>query len=360
MFNPSRLKVARQRSGLTKLQLADSVGVDPRAISGFEAGEYEPAEDTLSALVRALSYPIEFFTADDIDIPDAEGVSFRAMSKMTAKQRDKAIAAGAIAYLLIDWIEQKFDLPDVNLPDLREDGPEAAALSLRQHWGLGLRPVNNIIHLLENFGVRVFSLTEDCREIDAYSVWRGYRPCIFLNTEKSAERSRFDAAHELGHLVLHKHAAPNGLDAEKEADAFAGAFLMPEDCLKAVQRVRNIDQLIKLKLEWKVSIAAITYRAHELGLISKWQYQTFFKEISQRGWRSQEPFPIKHETSQVWKKVFAFLRDEGIGIESLADELMVPTEEVFRLVFGLVTIGLPNPSATKAVNRSRNHLRVVK
>lgn len=45
-------------------------------------------------------------------------------------------------------------------------------------------------------------------EIDAFSLWRDDRPYIFLNTSKSAERSRFDAAHELGHLVLHRQGTP--------------------------------------------------------------------------------------------------------------------------------------------------------
>ena len=113
MFNSSRLKVARQRSGLTKRQLAESIGVDPRAISGFEAGEYDPSEDNLTSIAQALDYPKQFFFADDIDIPDAAGVSFRAMSKMTAKQRDKAIAAGALAYLLIAVSYTHLTLPTI-------------------------------------------------------------------------------------------------------------------------------------------------------------------------------------------------------------------------------------------------------
>ena len=360
MFNTSRLTVARQRLGLTKRQLSERVGVDPRAISGFEAGEYEPTPDNLKAIAKELGYPIAFFQADDIDIPSPEGVSFRSMSKMTAKQRDKAIAAGALAYLLIDWVDEEFDLPPVDLPDLRELEPELAAVSVRQHWGLGFRPIKNMVHLLENFGVRVFSLSQDSKEVDAYSVWRGARPCIFLNTQKSGERSRFDAAHELAHLVLHQHAAPNGRDAEKEADRFAGAFLMPEESMKAHERVRNIDQLVSIKVKWKVSIAAATYRAHEVGLMSKWHYQTMFKEISQRGWRSREPFPMKRETSQIWRKVFAYLRRENIGVEDLAEELLIPSKELVNLVFGLVTIGLPSQTIADRKRADFGHLRVVK
>ena len=162
-----------------------------------------------------------------MEVLTPEGVSFRSMSKMTAKQRDAAIAAGSIAYLLTDWVDREFDLPETDIPDFGGAEPEVAAQSLRQYWGLGELPIKNIIHQLESKGVRVFSLAENCMEVDAYSVWRGRRPFIFLNTGKSGEHRRFDAAHELAHLVLHRHAAPNGHEAEKDAQAFAGAFLMP-------------------------------------------------------------------------------------------------------------------------------------
>jgi IrrE N-terminal-like domain len=57
-------------------------------------------------------------------------------------------------------------------------------------------------------------------------------PFVFLNTLKSGEHSRFDAA-ELGHLVLHRHAAPNGQEAEQDANAFASALLMPSASVRA-------------------------------------------------------------------------------------------------------------------------------
>jgi Zn-dependent peptidase ImmA (M78 family)/DNA-binding XRE family transcriptional regulator len=360
MFNKSRLTVARQRASLTKKELAQKVGIDPRAISGFEAGQYMPTEENIERMSRVLRFPKEFFFADDIDIPTPEGVSFRSMEKMTARQRDAAISAGAIAYLLIDWVEREFDLPDVDLPDLREDEPEIAAMSLRQCWGIGERPIKNMVHLLEAKGVRVCSLVENCVEVDAYSVWRGKRPCVFLNTGKSPERRRFDAAHELAHLVLHKHAAPSGIDAEKEADAFASAFLMPAASLRAIGRVTSLDQIIEAKRRWIVSVAAMTYRLHNLGIMSKWTYQTLYMEISRRGWRKMEPFSAKGESSQVWQKVFAELRSDGVGLQGLADKLLVTADELVKLVFGLVTIGVPSANEIGSGTPRKPELHLVK
>jgi Zn-dependent peptidase ImmA (M78 family)/DNA-binding XRE family transcriptional regulator len=360
MFNQTRLTVARQRASLTKTELARRVDVEPRAISGFEAGQYEPSSETVERLARALRYPKDFFYADDIDLPQAGGVSFRSLTRMTSRQRDAAIAAGAIAFLLSDWLESEFDLPNPDLPDLREDGPETAAIYLRQYWGLGEQPVKNIIHLLEFRGMRVFSLAENAVEVDAYSVWRGNRPCIFLNTGKSAERRRFDAAHELGHLVLHKHAAPSGIEAEKDANAFASAFLMPGASMKSIRRVLSVDDLIREKRRWCVSVAAMAYRLHSLRLMSDWNYHLLCVEISKRGYRKNEPFGAKNEISQVWQKVFADLRKTGHGVQFLADKLLVPAEELVKLVFGLVTVGLPSTSDGLRTAAARPVLKVIK
>lgn len=360
MFNSSRLTVARQRAGLTKKELAQQVGVDPRAISGFEAGQYMPTEDNIWRIARALSFPVEFFKADDMELLESGGASFRSMTKMTARQRDAALAAGSLAFVLSDWVDHEFELPDVDIPDFGGVAPDVAAQSLRQHWGLGEPPVKNMVHLLEAKGVRVFSLAENCMEVDAYSVWRGHRPFVFLNTTKSGERRRFDAAHELAHLVMHRHAAPNGHEAEKEAQAFAGAFLMPTASMKALGRVTpNLNYIMSLKKKWAVSAAAMTLRLFEIGHLSYYHYNRLYVELSRKGYRSNEPSGIKPETSQVWQKVFAQLRREGRGVQSLADRLLLPSDEIVKLVFGLVTIGLATNESGGTPKRGV-HLTVVK
>jgi Zn-dependent peptidase ImmA (M78 family) len=361
MFNSSRLKIARQRARLTKKELAARVGVDPRAISGFEAGQYLPTDDNIDRIALAVGFPREFFVADDIEVVSPEGVSFRSMSKMTSKQRDAAVAAGSIAFVLNDWIDREFDLPGVDIPDFANVDPEIAAESLRLQWSLGQKPIKNMVHLLESKGVRVFSLAENCVEVDAYSVWRGPRPFVFLNMGKSGERRRFDAAHELAHLVLHRHAAPNGTEAEKEAHAFAAAFLMPTAGIKAIGRVvPNLSFIIEHKKKWVVSASTMTMRLHSLGMLTYYHYNRLFVELSSKGYRSNEPNGIKAETSQVWGKVFSTLRAEGLGVQGLADKLLLPADEIVNLVFGLVTMGLPSTEGTVTGRSRPGHLTVIK
>src|ERR1700742_2303507 len=148
-----------------------------------------------------------------------------------------------------------------------------------------------MIKLLESKGVRVFSLAENTKTVDAFSSWRNEIPYIFLNTFKSAERSRMDAAHELGHLVLHKHGGPRqGRDAEAEANSFASSFLMPQaDVRSRLPFVAKLDDLVVAKKRWGVSVAALAYRLHKLGVLSAWQYRTFCIQINQRGFATKEP-----------------------------------------------------------------------
>lgn len=339
MFTPSRLTLARRRRGFTKRHLAELVGVTDRSIAGFESGGIQPGDATLLRLADALSFPVRFFTAPDLDEISEEAASFRALRKMTASQAAAALAAGNLALALNDWITERFRLPDPDVPKFSPGvDPETAAEMVRVECGLGVLPIPNMIHLLEAHGVRVFSLAEECREVDAFSFWRRGTPFVFLNTQKSAEHSRMDAAHELGHLVLHgQHEIVRGnRRAEREAQAFASAFLMPRSSLLAsVHRTATLDELKQLKKRWLVSLSGFVYRLHVVGVLTDWQYHSLFVEISKRGYRTTEPNAIGQETSQVLNKVFRALRKEGITKSDLATALHLSSRDLEALVFGL-------------------------
>jgi Zn-dependent peptidase ImmA (M78 family)/DNA-binding XRE family transcriptional regulator len=361
-FNPTRLTLARKRRGLTMQRLAEEIKVEPRSISAYEKGEFKPDTDKLEVLSKVLNFPVNFFFGDDLDELSPDVASFRSMSRMTARQRDTALGAGAIALMLNQAIEARFELPVADLPDLSKEGsPEAAAESVRRHWSLGELSIKNTIHLLESKGVRVFSLSVDASEVDAFSMWRDNTPFIFLNTKKSAEHSRMDAVHELGHLVMHRHGVPQGQDAEKEANTFASAFLMPRASVLAhAPRLTTVDHLITLKKYWTVSVAALAYRLHTVGVLTDWHYRTLAIEIASRGYRKKEPQESQRETSQILAKVFAALRDEGVTKGDIASELRVSAAEIEQLVFGLTLTGLTrSPDKDIASGRKRGNLQVV-
>jgi Zn-dependent peptidase ImmA (M78 family) len=337
-FNPTRLDLARRRRGLTKLALADAARISQSSLVAYSAHKREPGPETIDRLAGVLHFPAEFFFGPTLEEPPVNGASFRALSRLTARLREQALAAGALAIALANWIDYRFTLQEPSIPDYPGVEPEEAAMAVRTEWGLGERPAKSMIHRLESHGVRVFSLAEDTVDMDAFSCWVGNTPFVFFNTMKSAERSRMDAAHELGHLVLHRHHHnARGRNAEREADQFGASFLMPTGSVLAnAPRHGRLSQIIEAKRFWDVSAASLTYRMHKVGLLTDWEYRTLFTEISRHGYRRREPNPARGETSQVLAKVFASLRDEGVTMSHVARELNIYPDELSRAVFGLV------------------------
>lgn len=344
MFNSTRMVLARKRRRMTGKDLAERSGLSAMTISRLENGENTPDDSTVEKLAAALDFPKEFFFARDVDPIPTDAVSFRSLSKMSAKERDAAISAGTLGLELSNWIEARFSLPEPKLLDLSsESDPEAAARSLRQFWGIGERPVGNMVGLLETHGVRVFSLSENTASVDAFSFWRDGKPFVFLNNFKTAERSILDAAHELGHLVMHRHAGPNpdrvesdDRSTEREANAFASAFLMPaNDVRSRMPRFIDADAVIRLKARWRVSAMAMAYRLHQLRVVSEWQYKSLCIELGKRGYRSGEPVGIERETSIIWKKVLSQLWSERVSKNEIARELLIPLDELEGLIWEL-------------------------
>jgi Zn-dependent peptidase ImmA (M78 family) len=305
-----------------------------------------------------LDFDVSFFYRLEVDRLPEGAASFRARTKLPARQKRAALAAGELARELAAWIESRFELPPVRLPDLEGQPPELSAQVIRAEWLLGEKPIPNMIHLLESRGVLVFSLAQDCHELDAFSFWSGARPIVLLNTMKSAERSRIDAAHELFHLVAHKE--ETGKSEEEDADAFAGAFLMPKNDLRQrIPRVLGLNQLIEEKARLGVSLAALVYRLHKCYLCTEWQYRTLFIELSKRGYRTAEPNSIPREGSALLSKVFEALRTQGITPRRIASELGLSLGQLQELLLGLGAAFLSFEGGGNSNRGGRGHLRLV-
>jgi Zn-dependent peptidase ImmA (M78 family) len=352
MFNINRLELARKRRRYTARILAERAGVAPVTLSRVVNRQQVADEATIEKLIRALDFPKPFFFKDDIDPIDASSASFRSLSAMTARERDAALSAGELAYEMADWVKARFNLPAAEILDLsHERDPAGAARTMRQYWNIGEKPIGNLIKLLETKGVRVFSLAENTKNVDAFSCWRNNEPYIFLNTFKTTEHSRFDAAHELGHLVLHRHGGPRqGRAAELEAHAFASSFLMPrDDVLATIPFVTTLKQVVKAKKRWGVSVSALAHRLHKLRVLTDWHYRTFCIQIN-RTYGDTEPESLPAERSSVWQMVLTDLWKEGVARHHIAAELSIPDSEMENLLFGLMgDVGPPERQKGKTV-----------
>lgn len=354
MFTPERLALARKRRRMTQAALAAASGLSAQSINGFEKHRKQPSADTLSLLASILRFPVEFFHAPPAPQMQTDAVSFRAPTKMSALERDATLSSGEIAATLNAWLEQHFRLPVPNVPTYPHLPPEQAAEQVRAAWGLGESPAPNLVHLLEANGVRVFSLAPDCLDADAFSTTRSGTPYVFLNTRKTGERGRFDAAHELGHLVLHsEHRVPGGRDSEPEANAFASAFLMPRAGIVAQQlHDASVDRILRAKRRWGVSAMALAYRLRDLGMLSEWRYTQTVKKLAQMGYRSGEPGSLlPRESSQLLAKVFNTLRAKGKPPAEVATQVGIFANELNDYVFGLVPVSVAGDGETSTARR---------
>lgn len=339
---PERLRLARELRGWTQGELvarADDTFTSA-ALSQLERGHTRPLPSTLLAIARATDCPLSFFVARPGD-RHREGF-FRSLQATTARERRRHLADARLLHELVTVIEEHVALPEVDVPrrgeGLRAPGViDGLAEQTRRLWGLGNEPIPNVVRELERHGIIVVRVSSFSREVDAFSVHHEHRPIVVLGTEKGVTaRSRFDAAHELGHLILHEDADAGSRQSESEAHQFAAAFLMPASQIRQ-ELPASVDwtALMRLKMRWRVSIAALLRRALTLGRISQHSYVNAMKTMSARGWRINEPGDEKlgpMETPVLLRLALDRLTDAGIGLDALAVEASLPIADVHRLV----------------------------
>jgi Zn-dependent peptidase ImmA (M78 family) len=284
---------------------------------------------------------------------------------MPARNKEMALSVAEHAVELRAWIDRHYETPPVDVPTLHKytgdpGGPARAAAVVRARWGLGEMPVGNMIHLVELHGVAVFSATTHKADVlDAFSFRMSGRPFILLCTTKSAERGRFDVAHELGHLVLHGEAIEaSGPDAEREADAFASSFLMPEADIRAQMQMNPpLNVILQKKHRWGVAAIALSYRLHDLRLLSDWLYHTTCVNLSRAGYRSGEPNgKLDRESSKLLGLVMSDLLTAPGGFENLCNDLGVSRSGINELMFNLAPIVVEGERRTSVPVRPQLHL----
>lgn len=295
-----RIKLARAKAGLSVRELAERVGVSATAISKFERGEASPRQSTLLRLAKALSVGVEYFFRE-VKV-ETLNPAYRKHSKL-GKRLQEAIEATIVEaverHLLVEELFPKGFFPESKLPSFPTtsvDEAERAADELRRQWKLGSDPIEDLCGRLENRGIKVIAIDAP-KGFDGFSCWvNGQIPVIAYNVNAPGDRQRFNLAHELGHLVLD---ADPPVDVEKAAHRFAGAFLVPAEAVHVeLGRKRSdlsLDELLLLKNEYGVSIQAWIRRAFDLEIIDRDTYNTLFRRLSQRGWRTEEPGSVSLE-----------------------------------------------------------------
>lgn len=286
--------VARAR-GYTQVDLAMMIGATQATISRYISGARTPEEDEISRIAEALEVSPEFLQ-NDFRMRAAIGVS----SHMR-RQKSTKVSAWKSAEARLNEIRMHLSMllektplrTEAHVPsyDHAFTDPADAARRTRTAWRVPMGPVRSLTNLLESAGVITFDLDLGTHRIDGLSQWVADYPVVVVNTHLTPSRRRMTLAHELGHLVLHAdgYVDDEEIDVEGQANSFAAEFLMPEAEIRHELRNLKIAKLIALKREWGVSMQALFERAHRLGMTSQSDRQNFYKQLSRKGWRIEEP-----------------------------------------------------------------------
>lgn len=348
---PERIKEARLSKGFTVQELADLLEISRQAVSQYELGQTSPSAAIMAKMVEILGLSYSFYLKPiNLDYY-SNTIFFRCLKSADKNSKDKVRIRSNWLGEIYQYLQEFLNFPDVNIPDLgsllskeilSHDDLENIAVSVRKAWGLGLGPIPNLTLLLEKQGFIVSRNKLGDEKTDACSQWRGKRPFIFLGSDKeSAVRSRFDAAHELAHLILHNGITQEQMNdkdvfnrLEKEAHYFASAFLLPKDTFSQEVMSTSLEHFISLKKRWKVSIAAMVYRCDDLGILSESQILYLRKQMAKYNIRTHEPLDdeITPENPTVLKQAIMMLIEKGVqSIADIKDALRFPTTDIEEL-----------------------------
>ncbi len=339
-FDGSRLSLARRLRRLPRTALADKVSVSAAAITQFEKDIARPTNTAAAELSLALGVPIEFFRRGrPVDLLSPNSTHFRSLRSTPAISRDQALAFAELSLAAVDLLEQYVDLPEYHLPLHPLDGsptPDeiaAIAAATRKELALDDGPVPHVVRLLEARGVVVLRMpaTLDHR-VDAFSTAGKHRALVMLSESKADRaRSRFDAAHELGHLVMHVDVEPGSKIVENQAHLFASEFLVPStELIDDLPKRIDWAQLHVLKAKWGVSLKALSFRAHQLGVWGDATYRRAMQMLAEQGYPEAGALGPA-ESPYLLGAAASLIESSGVSIGSVAEAGRVP-EDALRTV----------------------------
>ncbi|OIG34974.1 hypothetical protein A7N09_19045 [Acinetobacter baumannii] len=331
-FNGLELRLLRQLNHLSLEDLSTHVGKSRQFLHKIEMNQVAPTSDLIGVLSNFFNVKTEIFFSSH-PILQEEQINFRSNKTAKVFTKQSVIAQGEYLKRLVEFIEANLRLPRYSIPSVDHvqnfQDIENAALQFRKHFNLGLGPISDMTKLCEMLGIFVTTFPSVSNEVDALSI-ASKRPIFVNNEDSSTCRQRFNLAHELGHLVLHDGCVTGDSLTESQAHRFASALLIPQEMMNSHFRYCfngrfNWNKLSKMKMDWKISKAALLYRAKSLGLIDDVSYRSGYIHLKRTGEAllETEDKDIPREIPHLLENCFKALNKKRISAESIANELNI-------------------------------------
>lgn len=349
-FRPERLNQVLDARGVSQVQLATMADVSAGSISKWRSGQQEPTVEALEKLARAVNVRPDWFLRPvagfdtGIKLFRSNASALKSARAYMSVRHDWSKELAADFGEVVEYPEVRFPIRGFKDPnEISNEDIEIAATECRKLWKLGLGPVPDVVLAIENAGGIVVREATDKPRIEGVSSWCSVneRPFVYLNADKAnGFRSRFDAAHELGHLILHRHVSQDVARAnyklmEDQAHYFAGAFLLPGETFAAdVSDVPSIDTLLALKMRWKTSAGAMIKRLSTLEILNEQAELNLWKRRSARFGNKAEPYDdeLIPEQPRLLRRAVTLLVDEGVSPrETIPDRVGLSAKDVESL-----------------------------
>lgn len=292
----ANLKQARQSLRLSQTTVGKEIGLPRQAVSALESGKREITVPELVKLANLYRLRVESLlktesSRESIHLPNLERRRRTSGVDDPLDEQDrKEIRA---------FVEALKALPNTETSKTaspsgkRRPIQPLSEIAERVRLEANLRtPPVNVYKALSCLGIRVRMTS--FRSISGAFIPGGENcpPGVLINSDQPLDRTRYSAAHELGHYVLahagrgdHEITSPLGRrfsPKEVEADSFAAEFLMPAVMilgeLKKLPQMDQLEELVyRLSDKFLVSYQAMIYRLTHLGVISASQKEVLLK-----------------------------------------------------------------------------------
>jgi Zn-dependent peptidase ImmA (M78 family)/transcriptional regulator with XRE-family HTH domain len=320
VINGLRVKQAREQALMTQIDLARAASVSQPMIAHIEQGLKQPSVELAEKIAAATQIRPEFLFRPSGPTLPLGSMLFRARADVSARKFAQAHAVATSVFEMFCYLAGHFELPPVKLRPIAESPEDAAELTRKMLGVSESVPIPHLMRAFEKVGGVLLSLPE-LQGREAFAVWASNRPVIAIGPSNRGDRLRFSMAHEIGHLILHD--APTARSqAEREAHRFAAELLTPrKSIVNDMRGLVSMEKLGMLKRKWGISMAALLYRAKELHLISKRNYDRLIIQLSQ--FKTHEPveFDVPLEQPRGLRQMAEVLYSPGLEVAKIANDL---------------------------------------
>jgi len=330
-------------------KLATQFPISHATLANYESGRTVPPLDLLAALAQLYERPINWFLERGKSLT---GVQYRnlksrvRMSDLHAFEADVQCWVDAFVDLEIR-LNRSLTNPIAITFAGRDQPPDELSRSVRRELAVSEQePISSMVEVLERFGIRVLETATDLK-IDGLAAKYGGEYVVALNRAVSNDRTRLNAAHELGHVLYGDCETDEVVSKENEQRAFefASHLLLPNNQLKRAFEGQSMVRLVQFKERFGISLAAMVYRSEKLGFIPKATAKMLWIEFARRGWKTNEPGKVRPDRATRFEQLIEEAISTGkLSLKEVADLAGVRPEAIrerLNYAMGLQSVGVP-------------------